>query len=192
VFARHGYAAATLDQVADAAGFTKGAFYSNFASKEELFLALIDRSVEHEGARLAAQASGNTVPLESARAGGSEAVDQQAWSLDWLILAMEFWLHAMRHEKTRQTLADQYERFRRISTQVIAERLDALGIEPPMPPRDLAILIEAVGAGLGVQHALDPARVDLGLQRAAVNRLLGIELFVLEGQAQTPRPHIAT
>src|SRR5438445_2150565 len=46
VFAERGFHGATLDQVADAAGFSKGAVYSNFASKEDLFFALIERQGE--------------------------------------------------------------------------------------------------------------------------------------------------
>ena len=45
VFADAGYDAASLDQVAAAAGFTKGAVYSNFASKDELFFALIEEHI---------------------------------------------------------------------------------------------------------------------------------------------------
>jgi AcrR family transcriptional regulator len=46
VFARNGYHATSVDMVAEAAGYTKGAVYSNFASKEELFLALIDEHLD--------------------------------------------------------------------------------------------------------------------------------------------------
>lgn len=45
VFAERGFSAASLDQVAAAAGFTKGAVYSSFGSKDELFLALMDAEV---------------------------------------------------------------------------------------------------------------------------------------------------
>src|SRR3954454_18996732 len=45
VFARHRYHSATLDEIAAEAGFTKGALYYNFASKEELFLALLDEHI---------------------------------------------------------------------------------------------------------------------------------------------------
>ncbi len=43
VFARKGFAAATLEDIASTAGYTRGAFYVHFASKEDLFLALTDR-----------------------------------------------------------------------------------------------------------------------------------------------------
>src|SRR4029453_6308711 len=45
VFARRGFHAATLDEVAEAAGYTKGAVYANFANKDGLFLALLDQRV---------------------------------------------------------------------------------------------------------------------------------------------------
>src|ERR687888_2561811 len=53
VFARRGYHQATVDEIASEAGFTIGALYSNFAGKEELFLALADRQVEERVAEVA-------------------------------------------------------------------------------------------------------------------------------------------
>ncbi|MGJ9421398.1 TetR/AcrR family transcriptional regulator [Aeromicrobium sp. CF3.5] len=52
VFAEHGLSGATIDQVTQAAGFTRGAFYSNFGSKEELMLAAMDRERELSTARM--------------------------------------------------------------------------------------------------------------------------------------------
>src|SRR5574341_942153 len=46
VFARRGYGGASLDDVAEEAGFSKGAIYSNFKNKEDLFLALVDQHIE--------------------------------------------------------------------------------------------------------------------------------------------------
>src|SRR5262245_11968101 len=53
-FARRGYHGATVDEIASEAGFTIGALYSNFAGKEELFLALADRQVEERVAEVSA------------------------------------------------------------------------------------------------------------------------------------------
>jgi len=191
VFARRGYQAATLDEVAEAAGYTKGAVYSNFDSKEDLFFALVDRRIVQESARLASRlsgapaAAGGHVADGEPKAGPDTARDPQ-WSVQWLVLAIEFWLHAMRDERTRHVMADQYERFRELTADILGQAYQRAGVEPPMPPRDLAILVEAVGTGLGIQAALDPERVPLSVQLKGVDRLLGPEVFALAVHAMNP------
>ena len=170
VFAKRGYAAASLDDVAEAAGYTKGAVYSNFASKADLFMALIER-------RIAAQAAPDALrdatldqmvaDLER-RAASGESFDP-----GWLLLATEFWTSAMRDEHVRTAVAEQYERARVITAGVLEDKFREAGIEPPMPPRSLAIVAEALGIGLGFQHALDPDAVPLRLQAEVLLRLMG-------------------
>src|ERR1700679_1871859 len=67
VFAAEGFAGATIDAIGQAAGFTKGAVYSNFESKDELFLALLDREFEQRGALIATalESGGDTAAAAS-------------------------------------------------------------------------------------------------------------------------------
>jgi AcrR family transcriptional regulator len=170
VFARRGYAAASLDDVAQAAGYTKGAVYSNFASKADLFMALIERRIATQAAPDAlrdATLDQMVADLER-RAAASESFDP-----GWLQLATEFWTSAMRDEQVRTAVAEQYERARAITAGVLEEKFREAGVVPPMPPRDLAIVVEALGIGLGFQHALDPDAVPLRLQAEVILRLLG-------------------
>jgi AcrR family transcriptional regulator len=170
VFARRGYSAASLDDVAQAAGYTKGAVYSNFASKADLFMALIERRIAAQAAPEAlrdATLDQMVADLER-HAGASESFDP-----GWLQLATEFWTSAMRDEQVRKAVAEQYERARAITAGVLDEKFREAGVEPPMPPRDLAIVAEALGIGLGFQHALDPNAVPLRLQAEVILRLLG-------------------
>jgi AcrR family transcriptional regulator len=170
VFARRGYAAASLDDVAQSAGYTKGAVYSNFASKADLFMALIERRIAEQAAPEAlrdATLDQMVADLER-HAGTGESFDP-----GWLQLATEFWTSAMRDERMRTAVAEQYERARAITAGVFEEKFREADVEPPMPPRDLAIVAEALGIGLGFQHALDPDAVPLRLQAEVLLRLLG-------------------
>ncbi|MGZ6269713.1 MAG: TetR/AcrR family transcriptional regulator [Candidatus Limnocylindrales bacterium] len=168
VFAQHGYEAASLDQVAEAAGFTKGAVYSNFRSKGDLLLAIIERRIEESMRASLAAIEG--LSLEDA----FRALEASSTELDprWLMLMAEFWLHAMRDPEVRAAMAEQYERARRLSAGMIASKYAEAGEEPPMSARDLAIVIEALGVGLGFQAALDPTGVSMGLQGEVLLRLL--------------------
>ncbi|MGZ6265714.1 MAG: TetR/AcrR family transcriptional regulator [Candidatus Limnocylindrales bacterium] len=169
VFAERGYQSATLDEVAAAAGFTKGAVYSNFASKEELFVALIERRIEVQMRMLAGR-----LEATEGRDGGAGSSDPEA-ERQWVVLAVEVWLQAMRDERVRQLMADQYRRARTITASIIAAAYERSGEEPPMPVRDLAIVIESLGVGIAFQAYLDPDDVRTTVQAEAL-ALLGVDM----------------
>ncbi|MGC8634085.1 MAG: TetR/AcrR family transcriptional regulator [Candidatus Limnocylindrales bacterium] len=171
VFAQRGFDAASLDQVAEAAGFTKGAVYSNFRSKTDLFMGVVERRLEEQISAITRAAANATLAeairrLEFASESGGQA------NFDWLRLVAEFWQFAMRDERARAAMAQQYERARMASARILAEKYAEAGVQPPMPVRDLAILVEAIGIGIGFQAALDPAAVPSTLQGEATRRLL--------------------
>jgi AcrR family transcriptional regulator len=180
VFAQRGFETATLDEVAAAAGYTKGAVYSNFASKTELFIALIERRIQVLTAEHAPRFEGQD--LASAVRVLQDQPDREPESeKQWLLLVVEFWLHAMRDEQARLLMAEQYERARLASAELIAPLYQTTGQEPSMPPRDVAVVIEAVGIGLAFQAALDPKAIKMSLQGEVIARLLN-------GQVSGPEP----
>ena len=75
---------------------------------------------------------------------------------DWAILATEFFLHSMRDARAQAVMAEQYERARTLTAGMLAAKYAEAGAETPLPPRDLAIIIEAVGIGVTLQSLLDP------------------------------------
>src|SRR4051812_23720979 len=72
VFARQGFQAATLEDVAEGAGFSKGAVYANFASKDELFIALLEDHYESWLSRLREPQTGDGAAGDQARAAGDD------------------------------------------------------------------------------------------------------------------------
>src|ERR1700736_3807882 len=102
VFARRGLQQASIDEVAEDAGFTKGAFYANFKNKEELFLAMLDeRFAERvEDIEQAIADEGSTV--QKARRGGDLFVQSLRADLEWERLFFEFSAYAARDEDFRQ------------------------------------------------------------------------------------------
>jgi AcrR family transcriptional regulator len=185
VFARRGFEAATIDEVAAAAGYTKGAVYSNFASKTDLFIALIERRIEVQSAEHALRFEGQD--LETMARGLEEQADQETDSeKQWVVLAIEFWLHAMRDDRARVLMADQYERARMLTAELIASSYAKADQQPPLAPRDLAIVIEALGAGLAFQAALDPANVRMSLHGEVLARLLRLPKLDIPASATEP------
>lgn len=171
VFARKGIEAASLDEVAEAAGYTKGAIYSNFSSKTDLIGALMDRRITQQAAAAEVNLDGVTLQQglrtleELSRAEG-------AAERDWAILATEFFLYSMRDARAQAVMATQYERARTLTAGMLAAKYAEAGESPPLPPRDLAIIIEAIGIGVTLQSLLDPESVPAELAAKGIELIL--------------------
>ena len=171
VFARVGFHAATLDDIAAAAGYTKGAVYANFAGKDALFLALLDRHLDDQLAQvdlLVAAASDTEL-----RAGLQEAsTEQMRAGRSFGLLMLEFWLYAARNAEARAALAARYERMRDRLAGAIAGRNAARGIAPSRAPHEVAALVLALDAGLFVQHLIDPEAITPELRASAITAVI--------------------
>ena len=171
VFARRGFHDASVDEVAEAAGYTKGAVYSNFRSKEELFLALLDRRLAGQLEQVEAlYAIESSEELRDAMHGRTE--EELAEARDFAVLIVEFWLYAMRHPAARAELATRYRQLRGRLGELIAARHARHGTSPPMPPEHLAALALATDAGLFLQYVAEPGALPWELHGDAMVRLL--------------------
>ena len=160
VFARRGLVAASLDEVAEEAGLTKGAVYSNFDSKEDLFQAVIDERLNEpmrHGAEVIDSSVGTTE--EHAMAGARVFVDVVQQEREVFLLSLEFNIHVARHPelapayvaRTREQLAQVVE--------LIQERTTAFGSSLPLPADQMAIAVEALSKGIALQKLVDPDSV---------------------------------
>jgi AcrR family transcriptional regulator len=174
VFKRLGYHGASLEAVAEAAGYTKGAVYSNFDTKADLFMALLDRYVEAEISGQEQQFAGQT--LEEAIDSLDAIFDRQIMSDPlWTVLRMEFWLVASRDEEVRQRLVAEAEPYRQRAGEIIDAMLAREGRVAPFTGRELGILLNALATGLAIQIQHEPDAVDPKLLVRAARQLAGID-----------------
>lgn len=175
VFAERGFQAATVEQICEAAGFTRGAFYSNFSSKDELFFALwSDRAT-----RILADLERLAGRLTDAPHRVEEIVDDMVRGVtgdrQWFLISTEFLLYAVRHREAATTLADQRRALRVGLGRVVERVLTARGSEP-LGDRDLDREARHLVAAIeGCQHQIwvEPdALADGDLQVTMVRRLL--------------------
>jgi AcrR family transcriptional regulator len=160
VFARRGLVAASLDEVAEEAGLTKGAVYSNFDSKEDLFQAVIDERLNEpmrHGAEVIDSSVGTTE--EHAMAGARVFVDVVQQEREVFLLSLEFNIHVARHpELAPAYVARSREQLAQV-VELIHERSTAFGSSLPLPADQMAIAVEALSKGIALQKLVDPDSV---------------------------------
>ncbi|MFF2551396.1 TetR/AcrR family transcriptional regulator [Nocardia sp. NPDC058058] len=174
VFADNGFAGARLDQIAEAAGFTKGAVYSNFANKDALFFALMDAQIA-ERSELALRIIGSSAPTAAELADlGAQLTEATAVNRDWQLLFLEFWQRAVRDESVRA----QYVRHRRaVRAAMVAEleqRAAALDVALPIAAESLVFLIMGLSNGLALEEIADPGVVPRDLMSEVLRSLLDL------------------
>ncbi len=173
LFADQGYGATSIPDLCARAGLTKGAFYSNFANKEALFLALLDRSWSQraEWIRGAMPKAGDLASaLDAQRNVAALPVDRQ-----WTLVSMEFSLHAIRHPEVARLLVEHEARVRSELSALVVESLERVQRVPVIAPEELARMIVAVSEGSDIQVLTDSAAAALahgGLGSLAVAALL--------------------
>lgn len=171
LFAKNGFQGTSVDDVAEAAGFSKGALYYNFASKDELFEALVEESIEQMIAGLESALAGAHTIEEKLAAMQRVLTDQERHS-GGQQLELEVITQALRDRKLRRTVGKAYTRMRDAIASLIEEQYRDAGVRPPLPPEQLAIAIVAGSLGTGLMQALDPDAVPAGLLPSVVALLL--------------------
>lgn len=155
VFLRDGYAAASLEKIADTAGFSKGAVYSNFRNKDELCLAVID-AVRTERATSLGEAIAGSMSLPDRIAAFQGWAECNIGDRAWTALEVEFAIHAARDPALSVELARRDALVRGMVKSLVVAHASELGIALPLPAEDVAVALLSLGVGLGVQRALDP------------------------------------
>jgi AcrR family transcriptional regulator len=169
VFAERGFHGATLDEVARVAGFTKGAVYSNFESKDDLFLALFKANYEQEMTRLRATLEASTVPPADRLADfvaftGTE-IERSPTSP---LLNLEFWLYAARNPDARARLAAIDDAAVTALADLLRAERAQEGMEPLEDAEGVARVIELFFRGIWLLRAIQPDVVDDALLETAI------------------------
>jgi AcrR family transcriptional regulator len=159
VAARRGIERASLDEVAERAGFTKGAVYANFSNKEELFLAMLDAHFEARLEELDRIVSTEADPDTQAREAAEGLMRMLDAQPEHHRLFFEFAVHAARNEEFREQLVARYRALRERLADLLAERVERLGIDPVVPPADVAAMAFAMANGMALERLLEPEAV---------------------------------
>ena len=154
IFARDGFDAAKLEEIAAEAGYTRGAFYANFDSKEDLFFALLEREISSRIATLRKHVANYESPSDKLRAFRDFWLDT---CLDrrWSLLALEFKLFAVRHPEVKTRLIALHRRLVSSGVELLQSIVDAVGRKLPVSARAVGISFWVLSSGLTLEHMLD-------------------------------------
>lgn len=170
VFAAEGFAGATIDAIGQAAGFTKGAVYSNFGSKDELFLALLDREFELRGEQIATALESGGDVAAAAQSLSRSVLDSVHDHADYYVLFVEYWLRAVRDPALRERLI---ARRRAAAAQQAENFADSSAVVPSgRPLADIAQLVVTMNLGIAMEEVLRPGTIDPTLLARLITTLL--------------------
>jgi AcrR family transcriptional regulator len=173
VYARRGFGGATLDEVAAEAGFTKGAVYAHFGSKENLLLALMEEHLAGQVAEQVALFDREQITWERPLAGSARWMERLEENPDPFRLFVELWVYAQRDERLRRRLADGLDTLRATFARFAAASAADGGVEPPPHGTEqFANVVVALGVGLPMLRLIDPEAVPASLLGTVLSVLI--------------------
>jgi AcrR family transcriptional regulator len=162
VFAQHGYEGASVEEIAERAGYSHGAVYSNFAGKSDLFLAVFEDYMAERARELAATQAelDEDAPLEQrARALADQWMERFASDRESFLLHLEFLAASRREPELAKRFGSRSAALRETIAAFIAHHQEEEGAEAPLPPPELALILRALGIGLAIEALVSPDAV---------------------------------
>ena len=173
LFARGDYEGASVDLIAESAGYSKGAFYSNFESKEAIFLELLDAHKRREIDALA-QLLAQDIPASELVSLIRNSETGRVSDFDFGLLSAEFQLQACRDKTFAKTYAKLHRTHRDTMAELVTKLFAKLNRIPPSDPKDLADIIMALTTGLSLQRTSVQGPLRKGFVTEAILLVLGL------------------
>jgi AcrR family transcriptional regulator len=163
VFAERGFHGASVEDICERAGFTRGAFYSNFDSKDDLVLALYEQHLERLSARVEARAARDDLTPRQILEGVLDVWAEAPRAEErWYLLQAEFTLHAIRDKEAGRAWAAQQTVVRDRLAHLVARIAEQHHLRMSVTPEEFIRLALAVSQGAMAQHLLQPRAVARG------------------------------
>ncbi|MFE3289792.1 TetR/AcrR family transcriptional regulator [Rhodococcus sp. NPDC059234] len=170
LFLADGYAATSLEKVAEEAGYSKGAVYSNFRNKKELCLEVLQLIHTTKGAEVAAVLA-RQAPLEERLAAFEEWAERTLGDVGWTMLEFEVIVLARHDPELRAALGAGLGTVHSMVAAVLASLVASGEVTLPVSAEDAATSALSMGVGLGIQRAIDPT-ISTGALTRNVRALL--------------------
>lgn len=172
VFAEHGYAEARLEDIAHVAGFTKGAVYSNFGSKRELFGAVLSLGAGIELGEVTTRIGEADDPRTAVQQAAEVVAARIVNDPERGRLGLEFAARAVRDDQTRSTLAPLRRAQREGVAALVSEVAQRGGVRDDIDPQIAALVLHCLTNGLSMEHLADPESITADKVEQALKAVL--------------------
>ncbi|MBF6172479.1 TetR/AcrR family transcriptional regulator [Nocardia blacklockiae] len=189
LFLTEGYARTGLERVAEAAGYSKGAVYSNFRTKSQLCLEVLTDIHETKFTELS-DLLRDDGDLEQRLARLQDWAERTLGDVGWTMLEFEFAIVAREDPALQAALVSNLALVRGMVAAQLHTLAETVGVGLPMAAEDAATTVLSMGLGLGIQRAIDPS-LSAGLITDAVRALVRSGQPLTPGNAASTRPDSA-
>jgi len=156
VFAEYGVGATTVEQITSAAGLTRGAFYSNFSTMEELAAAMLEDHLARSWTHNRTLAAHHPDPADLVQALRQDTARRDDPLHQNPLLQVELMLFVTRTAELRPAAAEHVRTMRTLVGAIADAALRARGVEPEVPPQQLGMILVALEDGLRLHRLIDP------------------------------------
>jgi AcrR family transcriptional regulator len=169
VFVKDGIESASIEEVAEAAGYSRGAFYSNFESKDDLLCAVLDREMQREGEEFEAIVA--AIPPTELVGKLREYYVNMGRDESSCAFFLGLQLHALRNESIRPRVAELMRKKREHVISQTRRVFNAIGKEPPGSVETVALGLIAIAQGLALTQMLDSTAIPTELVQKSLETL---------------------
>ena len=169
--AERGLEGSSIEQLAEAAGHTRGAFHAHFESRDDLYLALLDRWFDDYIAMFDRALAGDDAPDVRARRAGDQFTDLAQTDPEGQRLFFEFAVYALRNDGFRRELTRRFESVRGRVAEVFRRRGEEYGVTSPIPLERLTRITFAMTTGFALTRLLEPDTISAELHGEALSIL---------------------
>jgi AcrR family transcriptional regulator len=159
VVARRGYRDSSVDEIAERAGYSKGALYWHFEGKDDLFLALLEERVDRPTLEVIELLESAPPERDMAPEASRRLAELLRSQRELLLLDHEYWSQAVRDERLRARYARRQAKLRAALGRALAARLEHLGAPPMDDPEHMAAAVIGLATGLAQEKLIEPEAV---------------------------------
>ena len=155
-----------------AAGFTRGAIYSNFANKDDLFFALMDQQVARRIVHMERLADELVTTSDIADLIARHLLESVAENRDWQMLFLEFWQRAMRDPAVHERFQLRRQELHSVVAEAFQRALDSGRIRSDASASELTFMVLSIANGFAIEEMLTPGAAPRDLARQLLASLM--------------------
>ncbi|MBG9821883.1 TetR family transcriptional regulator [Bacillus safensis] len=171
-FAKYGFHGVSIDKLAEYAGFSKGAFYAHFHSKEEIFLALLEQQMQLHVEKINALLTEQPSLLHFPEKMNQQSIQRREENRTWSLLNMEFLLYSMRNEEARRQWSNMILQSVKQISQSIEKLINKENLTSTLSSEEMAWTILSLENGIAIFHFISQDHIPHDLLEKSLKGII--------------------